>query len=70
MEYFFPVMQEALDSRFCARLYLTHVMETFDADVFFPEFDENVYKLKRYNTVFGFQYKYNELTSYRSRIFG
>lgn len=38
--------KEALDSCFCKRLYLTHVMETFDADVFFPEFDENVYKLK------------------------
>lgn len=39
------VYKEAIESRFCHRIYLTRINQEFEADAFFPMFDENVYKL-------------------------
>eukprot|EP00112_Aurelia_sp_Birch-Aquarium-sp1_P006773 Seg1740.7 transcript_id=Seg1740.7/GoldUCD/mRNA.D3Y31 product="Dihydrofolate reductase" protein_id=Seg1740.7/GoldUCD/D3Y31 len=38
------VYEETIKSKFCDRIYLTHVMEEFDCDTFFPEFDEQIFK--------------------------
>ena len=44
----FFILQEAIESPFCHRIYLTRINQEFEADAFFPMFDENVYKLIRY----------------------
>ncbi|XP_061185140.1 bifunctional dihydrofolate reductase-thymidylate synthase-like [Saccostrea echinata] len=38
------VYEEAIESPFCKRIYLTEVLEEFPADTFFPYFDEELYK--------------------------
>ena len=36
--------KEAVASPLCKRIYLTQISATFDCDVFFPEFDKEIYK--------------------------
>lgn len=38
--------QAALDHPWCDLVYLTDVMAEFDCDVFFPEFDRDLFKLQ------------------------
>lgn len=40
----YSVYKEAIESGFCDRIYLTHVMKEFDCDTFFPEFDDSMFK--------------------------
>lgn len=42
---FLSLPQEALDSPFCDRLYITKVEQDFECDVFWPGFNEDQYKL-------------------------
>jgi len=38
------VYKEALEHPSAHRLYITHVLEDFNCDVHFPDFDKNVFK--------------------------
>ncbi|KAB5574810.1 hypothetical protein PHYPO_G00213410 [Pangasianodon hypophthalmus] len=38
------VYKEALEHPWCDLIYLTDIMADFDCDVFFPSFDQNVYR--------------------------
>ncbi|KAG7333330.1 hypothetical protein KOW79_003465 [Hemibagrus wyckioides] len=38
------VYKEALEHPWCDLIYLTDIMADFDCDVFFPNFDQNVYR--------------------------
>lgn len=38
--------QDAMKHPWCDLIYLTDVMAEFDCDVFFPEFDKDVFKLQ------------------------
>eukprot|EP00794_Sanderia_malayensis_P015298 gene15298-16875_t len=38
------VYKDVIESEYCDRIYLTHIMKDFSCDIFFPEFDETVYK--------------------------
>ncbi|KAI5623900.1 hypothetical protein C0J50_16581, partial [Silurus asotus] len=38
------VYKEALEHPWCDLIYLTDIMADFDCDVFFPSFDQNIYK--------------------------
>ncbi|XP_027017765.1 zgc:153031 [Tachysurus fulvidraco] len=38
------VYKEALEHPWCDLIYLTDIMADFDCDVFFPDFDQNVYR--------------------------
>ena len=40
--------QEAIESSFCYRIYLTEIDKEFESDTFFPTFDKNTYRLLRY----------------------
>jgi len=37
------MVQEALNSGLCERIYLTEILKEFECDVFFPEFDRSRY---------------------------
>ncbi|XP_065061279.1 dihydrofolate reductase-like, partial [Rhopilema esculentum] len=42
------VYEEAIKSPQCDRIYLTHVQGDYGCDIFFPQFDEEVYKKVRW----------------------
>ncbi len=39
------VLQMAIESSLIHRIYLTKLVQEFDCDIFFPEFDKSQYKL-------------------------
>ncbi|XP_031556745.1 dihydrofolate reductase-like isoform X2 [Actinia tenebrosa] len=39
------VYKDAIAHECCKKIYLTHIDHDYDCDIFFPEFDTNVYKL-------------------------
>ena len=41
--------QEAIESSYCQRIYLTEIDKEFESDAFFPAFDRSKYSLIRYN---------------------
>lgn len=43
------MFQEAIESSFCYRIYLTEIAKEFESDAFFPTFDTNTYSLLRYS---------------------
>lgn len=46
--YFFVCFQEAIESSYCHRIYLTEINKEFESDTFFPTFDKSTYRLLRY----------------------
>jgi hypothetical protein len=46
--YFFVCFQEAIESSYCYRIYLTEINKEFESDTFFPTFDKSTYRLLRY----------------------
>ena len=46
---FFVCFQEAIESSYCYRIYLTEIYKEFESDTFFPTFDKNTYRLLRYS---------------------
>ena len=39
------IFQEAMESDYNIRIFLTKILADFDCDTFLPEFDENKYKI-------------------------